>query len=178
VRHVLVQEFEVATAIAIGILQLGADLARRFPLPRHLDRSQTPSRVTGNAFIRGRPFQQRIVRLRVASHALVSWPAYTSFAAHDRRQMRMLVVALQRSVAGRMTVHAARTHDHLRGLAEQCAGSRLSIRNVCERGRRSQIVAALGDGARAGERIQQSNARCQGDHCAKQTSPLYLRSRL
>src|SRR5438552_3254018 len=75
VRNVLVQKREVATAIALGVLQLSADLTCRFSLPGHLDRSQAPSRVTRNTFIGGCPFQQRIVALHVARRALVPWPA-------------------------------------------------------------------------------------------------------
>src|SRR5690349_4948401 len=87
VRNVLVQEREVTAAVAFGILQLGADLACRFSLPGHLDRSQAPSRVTRDAFVSGRRFQQRIVRLRVARRTLGPWPACPGFAALDGGNM-------------------------------------------------------------------------------------------
>src|SRR5258705_5377551 len=129
-RNVLVQKGQIATAVVLGILQLGADLASRFSLPGHLDGSHTPSWMTRYAFIRGRRFQQRIVALHVARHALVPWTAGTGFATHDWWDVTVHVVALDRAVAGGMAVHAARIHDHLRGLAEQRAGKRLRICNV------------------------------------------------
>jgi homogentisate 1,2-dioxygenase len=111
----------------------------------------------------------------VARHALVPWSADTGFAAQDRREVTVLVIALERAVAGGMAVHAARIHDHLRGLAEQRAGARLRIRNACERRWRAQIVAALRHGARAAELAQQHYARYESEHRVKHTSPLNLR---
>jgi hypothetical protein len=65
-------------------------------------------------------------------------------AARDLGRMRMHVVALGRTVARGMAVHAARIHDHLGGLGEQCAGARLWIGDAGEGGGRAQLRAVLG----------------------------------
>jgi hypothetical protein len=40
-----VQQHQVASAIAVTILQLCADFARRLPFPCHLDRREAPPRM-------------------------------------------------------------------------------------------------------------------------------------
>jgi hypothetical protein len=50
-RHMLVEQSETASTVAGGILDLTADLRRRFSLPCHLDGCQSPSRMTGNALV-------------------------------------------------------------------------------------------------------------------------------
>ena len=51
--HVLVQQCQVSAAIARWILDLTANLARSFALPRHLNGRQSPARMAGNALISG-----------------------------------------------------------------------------------------------------------------------------
>src|SRR5262249_59548383 len=48
-RDVLVQQLEVAAAVAGRVLDLAADGADRLALPRHLDRGETPARIARNA---------------------------------------------------------------------------------------------------------------------------------
>src|SRR3954447_3853468 len=49
VRQMLVQQREIAPAVALRVLDLAADLAHRLALPRHLDRRQAPARMPGHA---------------------------------------------------------------------------------------------------------------------------------
>ena len=52
-RQMLVQQRETPSAVALRVLDLSADLAHRFALPRHLDRRQTPARMSRHALERG-----------------------------------------------------------------------------------------------------------------------------
>src|SRR5438045_1498990 len=54
VGEMLMQQREVTAAIALGVFKLPADFAYGLSLPGHLDRSQGPARMTGNALKRGR----------------------------------------------------------------------------------------------------------------------------
>src|SRR6202011_4360588 len=50
---VLVDLREVAPAVAVAVLELAADLADRFALPRHFGRRQLPARMARNAAVAG-----------------------------------------------------------------------------------------------------------------------------
>src|SRR5207244_6955933 len=92
-RHVLVQELEIAAAVARRILDLPADLADRFPLPRHLERRHAPARMSGDAAVR-RALVQREVMLRMTGAAGIAGDPEAGLAAHHRRPMLVPVVAL------------------------------------------------------------------------------------
>src|SRR2546423_1230575 len=62
--HVLANLREAPPTVSRAILQLQADLAQRFPLPGHESWSETPVRVTRNAWNGGR--QRREVRIPMA----------------------------------------------------------------------------------------------------------------
>src|SRR5262249_56832099 len=50
-RHVLVQQLEIAAAVARGVLDLPADVADRLALPRHLGRCEAPAPISRNALV-------------------------------------------------------------------------------------------------------------------------------
>ena len=68
---VLMQQREVATAIAVWVLQLATDFADRLSLPRHLDRGQSPARMSRNAPV-GSAFVQIVVAIGVARSAMIA----------------------------------------------------------------------------------------------------------
>src|SRR3954469_17096901 len=85
-RDVLVQEREIAAAVAGGVLYLLADLARGFSFPGHLDRRQSPARMAGEAFERRMSADRdRRVLLHVAAAAGVPRHAGAVVAANRRR---------------------------------------------------------------------------------------------
>ena len=83
--------------------------------------------------------ENRDVAIHVAGAAGIAGHAAAVGPARDLGQMRVHVVALGRTVARRMAVHAARVHDHLGGLGEQRAGACLLIRHASERRGRAQL---------------------------------------
>src|SRR5690242_3791847 len=52
VRHVLAELGQGAMAVAVGILDLPADLAERLALPCHLERGELPPRIAWDACLR------------------------------------------------------------------------------------------------------------------------------
>jgi hypothetical protein len=68
---------------------------------------------------------------------------HAAVAPAQVRNMRVAVVALQRAIAGRMTVHAARMRQDFAGLFEQHARTFGLVRNALERARRLEAVALL-----------------------------------
>src|SRR5579871_417774 len=93
ISDVIVQELEVAPAVAAGILDLPADVGDRFALPRHLGGRQTPTRIAGNACVGG-AFVEREIPFGVTGAAGHAGDADAAFAAEDRRLMDVHVVAL------------------------------------------------------------------------------------
>src|SRR6478672_3078263 len=109
VRQMLVQQREIAAAVALRVLNLTADLAYRFALPRHLDRRQAPACMPWHALKRCLlAGENRDVAVHVAGAAGIAGHTAAVGAARDRRRMGVHVVALGRAVARRMAVHAAR----------------------------------------------------------------------
>jgi len=108
----LVQKREVAAAVAVGILDLTANLADRLAFPRHFDRGRHPARMPRYAAIRC-ALVEREVAVGVTGDAW-GFP-------RRHRLMRMLVVALQRTVGRWVTVHAARMRQHLGSLGKNGA---------------------------------------------------------
>ena len=74
----------------------------------------------------------------MAGVALHAGCAMAVGAAYDERLVRTAGVGLQRDVAGRMTVHAARVQDDLAGFLEQRNGALPLVRDRSERRDRTQ----------------------------------------
>src|SRR4051794_36925706 len=121
VRQVLVQLRERAPAVAVLILDLLANLADRLPLPCHLERSEAPARMAGDALVGRTGTDEGEVLLGVAGGARESRDAHAAFATPGGRHVFVMIRALQRMFARRMAVHAARMREHFRDLAEQGA---------------------------------------------------------
>src|SRR5258708_1389733 len=98
VRQMLVQQREITSAVAPRVLDLPADLADRLALPRHLDRRQTPARMSGQALERCLlTGENRDVAVHVAGAAGVAGHPAAVGSARDRARMRVHVVALGRT---------------------------------------------------------------------------------
>jgi hypothetical protein len=98
--------FEAFSAVPLRILDLRADLAKRFALPRHLDRSQMPelmSWYTCGVVICG------TVAVR-APHANSTVPIGS---AHDQGQMWMRIHTLSRTITGGMAIQTAGMSDDI-----------------------------------------------------------------
>ena len=78
-REVLMEQRQVASAIAAGILELCADFTHRLSLPCHFDGSEAPAGMTRNALIAGF-LHKREVALHVTGAA--------SIAGYARRYFR------------------------------------------------------------------------------------------
>lgn len=77
----------------------------------------------------------------------------------------MLIVALQRTVGSRVAVHAARIHDHLRGLAKERTRMCGIVRDARKgRGRTQLAILATRSGCRDNE---QAGDRCTEKRCTK-----------
>src|SRR5580704_3172428 len=96
---------ERSAAVARRIFKLRANLPRRLVLPSHLSRRQMPMRMAWHA-------GGIEIGVLVAHGATHGRRAETVATARDRRLMQPLRVALQRPVAGWMTIHAARRRQH------------------------------------------------------------------
>jgi hypothetical protein len=116
----LLQQRQVAAAVARRVFQLPADFANRLALPSHFQRRKAPTGMTGNAFIAS-GFMQRHIVLGVAFGAVGA--EVTCFAAPNRRPVFVIVRTLQRMIASRVAVHAARMRQHLADFSEYRPGS-------------------------------------------------------
>ena len=109
--------FQRAAAIAIAILDLDTDLAKRLAFPRHLARRELPMGVTRHA--------SRVeILFLVAVRATHGRKTKTIRTALDRRLMQPALLALARAIAGRMTVDATRMGEDLAELDEHCRRAR------------------------------------------------------
>jgi hypothetical protein len=109
--NVLDECFRRPVAVARGVFDLGADLAERFALPSHFARREMPDRIAGHvAWLE--------VRRLVADRTAHGRKTVSVRAAFDRRLMQPCGVALARTVAGGMTVEAARVGQHFAELDE------------------------------------------------------------
>src|ERR1700674_1778758 len=70
-RHMLLQQREIAPAIAGWILQLPAYVSNGLAFPCHLDRRQLPAGMPRNAPI-GRSLQQIEIAIGVAGYAMIA----------------------------------------------------------------------------------------------------------
>src|SRR5262249_11428866 len=95
----------VPAAVTCAILDLLADLSQRAALPRHGSRRQVPFGMTRN-------MRRLEVARAVAGIAGQRRRAVTILAPHHQRLMEPHPVRLMRAVADRMTVDAARMHEH------------------------------------------------------------------
>src|SRR5262245_8598832 len=140
----LVQQFEIAPAVALWVFDLPADVANGFAFPRHLFWRQLPTGMAGNAPERGLLTRENVqVAIGVTSAAGIAGYAASVDAARRARRMRMHVVALSGPVARRVAVHAARMHDHLCSFSEERARAGLRVEDAGEGGRPAQFSAVL-----------------------------------
>src|ERR1700722_3671361 len=130
--------FQRAAAVAVAIFDLYANLAERLALPHHLPWREMPVRMSGHAIEIGALVADR------AAHRGEAMPVH---AARDRRLMQPALVALARTVPGRMAIDAARMGQHFSELDE------IRHRSLIRRGdrreavrRRKLVRRRLGDG--------------------------------
>jgi hypothetical protein len=110
-----------------------------------------------NAFVGRDRAGKEIDRARaVAGRAGQAGNAGAGLAAFHRRLMGMMIVALQRMIAGRMAVHAAAGGEHFRRLGEERARPR---RLIVHAGKGSGRPQLLGPRCRNAER-EGHQARC------------------
>jgi hypothetical protein len=95
------EQRQVASAIAAGILELCADFTHRLSLPCHFDGSEAPAGMTRNALIAGF-LHKREVALHVTGAASIPGYAAAVISAGDRRRVDILIVTLERTVGCRM----------------------------------------------------------------------------
>ena len=97
--EVFVQQHQVASAIAVAILQLRTDFARRLPFPCHLDRCEAPARVPRNASIAGIVSHDREIMVRMTRRQVL--PGTPPSAPRARQKWRLF--ALKDTAKGRET---------------------------------------------------------------------------
>jgi hypothetical protein len=112
-------------AIALGIFNLSADLAKRLADPSHVYRRKMPLRIAWHA-------AGIEIRRTMAGRTAHPDRAEIIGTAHNERLMRMAIIALGWPIAGGMTVHASRALDDLSGLVEQRDRPGILILNVSE----------------------------------------------
>jgi len=143
-REVVVDHRELASGVALGVLELAADVADRLAFPRHLARCELPARVARNAAKRRDRAGKEIDRAaRMARRARRARNAVAARAALDRRIVPMMIVALERMVAGWMAVRAARRGEHFRGLGKQGARALGAVGDARERRWRPQRLVGV-----------------------------------
>src|SRR5262245_33804440 len=133
----LLEEGKIPAAVALRVLYLLANFSHRLSLPRHFDRSQPPTRVTGNALICC-TFVELEIGVRMAFPTGVARHSDASLSARDKRHMRMAVIALRGSIVCRVAIHTARTCDHPGCFAEQRTRTHRQIADRGEFRRASQ----------------------------------------
>src|SRR5258708_4120151 len=107
--HVLVELGEIAPAVAAAVLELAADLADGLAFPRHLARRELPARMPRDAAVTGDLAGKQIdVPAGMAGRAGRAGHAGPVRAAFHRRLGGMMVVALERMIAGGGGIHSAR----------------------------------------------------------------------
>ena len=157
---VLMQQGQVAAAVTRPIFHLRAYFADRFAFPGHLNRSQAPACMSRDALI-ARSFRQREVTFRVAGGAHITGNAVPSIAPWNGWLVKVLIVALQRTVARRVAIHATRMCDDLGAFGEQRARPRRSVWDARKIRRRTQLIRLLSEdraacGKRERNRLRQS----------------------
>ena len=126
-----------------------------------------------------RSFRQREVTFRVAGVARITGHAEPPVAPWDGRLVKVLIVALQRTVARRVAIHATWMCDDLGAFGEQCARPRRSVCDAGEIRRRTQLAGSLGESRAACESESASgsgNPPDPSDHAHKEFPfrPSYL----
>src|SRR4051795_6812897 len=125
-RNMLLQHCEIASPIACSVFELAAEIAERLAFPRHRQRSHAPAGMAGNAAIAGGLTKCDIL----FCVALGAGRAKTSgIVTPYYRPVIVMISALQRMLAGGMTVHAARMRQHSSNLGEDRARALCSIGN-------------------------------------------------
>src|SRR5690242_3808118 len=109
----VMQEFKVAPAVSLRILQLLAYLRDCLSLPGHVNRCQKPPIMTRNAAVRC-AFLEYIVSAGVTAKACSS-------RSPCGRIMRMHIVGLCRTIARRMAIDASRMSEHFADFGKYCA---------------------------------------------------------
>jgi len=107
---VLLQGAQTPTAIQFDVLQLHANFPERLVLPSHRQGSKAPPRMTWNTPIVSR-FMKRSISFGMTT--TTSGFEMTCFPTPDRGQMCVLIIALQRTIARRVAIHATRMCENL-----------------------------------------------------------------
>jgi hypothetical protein len=133
--EVLVQELKAAPAIALRVLQLLAYLTGGFSLPSHLRRGYVPPGVSGYAFVGG-PFLESVITICVAGLTEAG-------RTKDRRLMRVVVIALGRTIARWVAVHAPWIHKDFGYFGEEGTRACILVGNTFERCRGPKLDPRL-----------------------------------
>ncbi len=151
--HVVDQFIHRLAAVALGILDLLADLAQRLAEPSHLDGRHVPLRVP-------RDLARIEIRRTMAGGAAHGDSSQAVLAAHDYRLMGMAVLALRGAITGRMAVDAARMLDDPARLSKQGDRALRLVLNTlegCDRLQGSRLIGV----SRATGADRPTDDRCQ-----------------
>jgi hypothetical protein len=152
--HVRQDLLQRPAAVARRILDLRADLADRLILPSHLPGRQVPVRMARHA-------GGIEIRALVAGGAAHRRCAKAIGAAFDRRLMQSACFALERAIADRVAVHAARSHQHFAGFREQSRRPRRRVTDPGKALRRRQCDRR--------PRGMDGRRRCQDQRCQQRS---------
>jgi hypothetical protein len=141
-------------AVALGVLDLGADLGGRPAVPGHLDRGKAPLRMA-------RHMGAVVVLGLMTGVAVQAGGAEIGIAAHHHGQVQVAVVALTRAIARRVTVDAARVQNDLLGLGEQRARALRRVGDIVKGACRFQVLGLLL--SPTGRRLRQRRDQRQQD---------------
>jgi hypothetical protein len=103
----------------------------------------------------------------MAGAACVTGYAVPVGAAWDGRLVKALIVALQRTVARRVAIHAARMRDDFGAFVEQRARPRRSVPNAREIRRRAQLAGSL----------RENRSACESERASGSGNPSHPRDR-
>jgi hypothetical protein len=133
--EMIVQELKATAAVPLRILQLLAYLAGAFSLPSHLGRGYVPPGMSGYAFVGG-PFLESVVPIGMTCLT-------ESGRTKDRRLVGVKVIALCRTVACWVAVHAPWVHKNLGYFGEECTRACIRVGNIFERCSRTKLGRRL-----------------------------------
>src|SRR5262245_30345689 len=121
--HVVNDLIKALSAIPAGVLDLGANVAKRLAGPGHFDGRQMPQRVA-------RHTTGIEIGALVARRALHADGTQAACASHHEWLVWMSAVPLLRAIAGRMAIHASRMLDYFARFSEEGNRSLLFVRDV------------------------------------------------
>jgi len=144
-RHMVDDAGHVASAVALRVLDLLADLTQRLALPGHGGGREGPLGVSR------RTRAGEILALVAAVATQASGHAFLIRAAQHDRLVRGHAIRLRRARRRRVAVEAAGRGEHLACLPEQPHRARREIRDPVEIGDRAKGSKTVGGRGRGGE---------------------------